>query len=135
MRIDPFALPRPQRPRHDGQYEEPGLPVALALTLQAPDIADRMRAAQVAEELWDLVVTGKTRGAPAELPLPGELNHSRPLFQLVAMIYVMQIAENPADRYEPLELLGIAYQMPRAWSRLQQDADELITAWETELPN
>lgn len=128
-KLDPYTLPRASRPVQTRTFEEPETGAKLTLTLRAPDAADAAKATESCEILVrDYIAGDDVRGA-GPFPDP-EVKPSASLFQTCCLIAEMQCPENPADRYDAIELAILSSKMPTAWAQVQKWVRALVYFWE-----
>lgn len=135
MRLNAFALTRPERPVRHGVYREPGVEQAFEIYLRPPDVADRMAAMEEEGRLVDLFITGETHGAPAPFPIDGDFKPTRTFLRGIALISVCQCPPSPHQIYPSEELIAIAYCMPRGYTAMERQFGDDLLAWENERPN
>src|ERR1051326_2755150 len=124
-KLDPFLLPRPERPTETRSFTEGE--ATLTLTLRPPDAADIARASEASERLVQDYITGSEDRAAGDFPEGVKV--SKTLFMTCALIGEMQCPENPADAYTVLELVLLSDRLPRAWKQLQAWVNDLTGAW------
>jgi hypothetical protein len=126
MKLNVWTLEKRERLAETRAFEQDG--ISFMLTLRPPDVADLARASEVATRMKEDFITGGD-GRPA-CEFPGDVKVSEALFLLAATAAEMQCPENPADRYEPEELVQLADKLPEAWAEAQQWISTLQRAWE-----
>lgn len=125
MKLNVWTLEKRERAIETRTFSQDG--EEFTLTLRPPDVADLARAAEVAQQLKEDYITGSSI-RPA-IPFPGDVKVSEALFLLAATAAEMQCPENPADRYDPEELVRLGDKLPEAWAEAQQWIAAKQRAW------
>jgi hypothetical protein len=126
-KVDPFTLPRPERPVETREFKLDGVPIEL--TLRPSDMPDDARAAEVADQLVRDYITGSEEREAAEFP--DGIKVSRTLFQICASLAERQCPENPAEAYSVVELVIFSAKRPRDWNQILAWANAQQAAWRT----
>lgn len=133
-KVNVYSLPRPARPREVCVLAKDGEPITL--TLQAADQSIKLKSLEAAEILIKLHVTGDPDLGRDPAPfLHTETQPSRLLITSACLLAGMQDPEDPADAYDPYELIHLSAVRPRDWLELNAVAGRLQHAWEGDRPN
>lgn len=141
-RISFHSLATPPRKRVTRTFHDPRLPESgFTLQLEQPDALTDYLAAEVAAELVRRYITGdEALGmAPSPFMVGSEAKQlTARLCDHAALIHVMQPDPwdlAPMDRYEPEELLQMAFKVPGVWRQVRRWTMELDQGAEIDLPN
>ncbi len=140
-RVNFHSLAVEPRKRHTRTFHDPRLPESgFTLQLETPDALTDYLAAEVGGELMRRYITGDEElGMPAAPFMVG--GEARPLTARLcdhaALVHVMQPDpwDLPFPRYEPEELLMMAFKAPAVWRQVRRWTMEMDQGAEIDLPN
>ncbi len=131
-KINPYNLPRPERPITVREFGKDGQPFTLAL--RAADASDKMLARERADVLTRLYVTGDGDREAAPLPDP-DIKPSRYLISAACLLREMQAPEDPREIYDEMDVIQLAVKRPRDWMDIEDLVGRVQLEWEKTSPN
>lgn len=126
-----MAMRRPDRPSQLFSFTDPNQPGAIwEIELRSLDAIDFPANEEIANAFWRGYVTGEGGKPPVKVfpPIQGEApNLTYGLVQQAAIIFNMQVATGD-NRYDMVDLIAFATNMPCAWVEVNMAADKLTLA-------